>query len=227
MAQELAHAGDAERQPPTDTGRDLVLLVGGTTDEQELYEAGLVLCGFEVRWIDELKDMRAAVDAHRPRVVILILELDGMEVWRELEALQCGEAIGVPGILLTAWVRQDGANRERARQAGCAAFVAKPCTHETLASVVHAVLAGCRGLTITTSRGVRTLDAAAPDRLSEESLFGLMRAEYQEMPGLRVTAEQASRLWGADPVTCESVLQRLVGEQVLRRTRDGAYVRAS
>ena len=53
-----------------------------------------------------------------------------------------------------------------------------------------------------------------------------IRAEYLEMPELRLTAKQACRLWGLDPTDCASLLNLLVGVRFLRRTHDGAYVRA-
>ena len=54
----------------------------------------------------------------------------------------------------------------------------------------------------------------------------LVRAEYLEIPGLRLTKEQVQRLWGLDPVTCEALLAALVDVRFLRLTRQDAYVRA-
>ena len=54
----------------------------------------------------------------------------------------------------------------------------------------------------------------------------LVRAEYLEIPGLRLTKEQVQRLWGLDPVTCEALLTALVDVRFLRLTRQDAYVRA-
>ncbi len=53
-----------------------------------------------------------------------------------------------------------------------------------------------------------------------------IRGEFLEMPGLRLTIEQAARLWHVDAATCAEVMARLVGDQFLIRTRTGAYVRA-
>ncbi|MBI5379567.1 MAG: hypothetical protein HZA23_05360 [Nitrospirae bacterium] len=52
----------------------------------------------------------------------------------------------------------------------------------------------------------------------------IMRGEYAEMPGLRLTAAQAARLWALDERLCHAMLAQLVNEGFLRRTRDGAYV---
>ena len=44
------------------------------------------------------------------------------------------------------------------------------------------------------------------------------------MPGLRLTAAQAQRLWGLDPVTCQRVLQALVDSKFLMKSRDGMFM---
>lgn len=54
----------------------------------------------------------------------------------------------------------------------------------------------------------------------------LIRAEYLESPGLRLTPPQVRRLWGLDPVTSAALLAALVDIRFLRCTREGAYVRA-
>lgn len=67
-------------------------------------------------------------------------------------------------------------------------------------------------------------------RLAMPETMALMlyriRGEYLEMPGLRLTAAQAARLWAVDAATCTDVLGRLVEDRFLMRTRSGAYVRA-
>lgn len=52
----------------------------------------------------------------------------------------------------------------------------------------------------------------------------LITAEYREMPGLKLTARQASRFWNLGPAESERVLDALVSDGVLLRTRDGHYV---
>lgn len=54
----------------------------------------------------------------------------------------------------------------------------------------------------------------------------IVRAEYLEIPGLRLTKDQVQRLWGLDPLTCEALLAALVDVRFLRRTHRDAYVRA-
>ena len=47
--------------------------------------------------------------------------------------------------------------------------------------------------------------------------------EYLEMPGLRVTARQARRLFGLDATTCDEVLAGLLQSGFLSRTVDGMF----
>ena len=58
-------------------------------------------------------------------------------------------------------------------------------------------------------------------------LAARVRAEYREMPGLSLTAAQASRLLGIDRRVCEKVLQGLVSDGALYHTPRGAYVAAA
>jgi hypothetical protein len=67
---------------------------------------------------------------------------------------------------------------------------------------------------------MRTADATIVDWLQ------IVRAEYLESPGLRLTKDQVQRLWGLDPITCEALLAALVDVGFLRRTLRNAYVRA-
>ena len=53
----------------------------------------------------------------------------------------------------------------------------------------------------------------------------LIRAEYLEVRGLRLTKPQVQRLWGLDHVTTEALLSALVDVKFLRRTSQDAYVR--
>jgi hypothetical protein len=52
-----------------------------------------------------------------------------------------------------------------------------------------------------------------------------IRAEYGEMPGLKLTAAQAQRLWGLDQESCDGLMTILVDVGFLACTRDGAFVR--
>ncbi len=53
------------------------------------------------------------------------------------------------------------------------------------------------------------------------------RAEFLEMPGLKLSGVQAARIWAMEPGLCAAVLAALVVSGFLTMTRDGGFVRAS
>ena len=58
-----------------------------------------------------------------------------------------------------------------------------------------------------------------------EDVLQRIQGEFVEMPGLRLTAPQAQRLWGLERDTCDALLGALVDAKFLSRTRDGAFIR--
>jgi len=60
-----------------------------------------------------------------------------------------------------------------------------------------------------------------------ERLIARVTGEYLEMPGLRLTPDQARRLWGLDTDTCALVLRALVETGFLACGQDGRYARRS
>jgi hypothetical protein len=58
-----------------------------------------------------------------------------------------------------------------------------------------------------------------------EDVARRVQGEFLEMPGLRLTAAQARRLWGLDAPACEALLMKLVKANFLFQTRDGAFMR--
>jgi hypothetical protein len=53
-----------------------------------------------------------------------------------------------------------------------------------------------------------------------------VRGEFREMPGMRLTLEQAMRLWSLNRETCASVLDELMASRFIERDVNGRYKRA-
>ena len=60
---------------------------------------------------------------------------------------------------------------------------------------------------------------------SADGLIERLKAEFLEMPGLKLTEAQAQRLWALDALLCSALLETLVNTNFLFRTRDGAFMR--
>jgi len=58
-----------------------------------------------------------------------------------------------------------------------------------------------------------------------QAILERLRAEFLEMPGLRLTARQVHRLCGVDQKICYAVLDALVSEKFLCAKSDGTYAR--
>ena len=58
-----------------------------------------------------------------------------------------------------------------------------------------------------------------------DGIVGRVRQEFLDMPGLRLTPEQAGRLWGLERDICQAVIDQLVASAFLCWTRAGAVMR--
>ena len=58
-----------------------------------------------------------------------------------------------------------------------------------------------------------------------EPIVYRIREEFNEMPGLRLTPAQATRLWGLESDKCREVIDTLVAADFLRWTPSGAVTR--
>ncbi len=60
-----------------------------------------------------------------------------------------------------------------------------------------------------------------------EAVVATVRQEFDEMPGLTLTADQARRLWALEPRVCGVVLDLLVESGYLCQTAAGRYTKPS
>jgi hypothetical protein len=58
-----------------------------------------------------------------------------------------------------------------------------------------------------------------------QNVIDRLRAEFVEMPGLRLNAEQVERLCGVEHAMCQSILDALVDAKFLCCKADGVYAR--
>jgi phage FluMu protein Com len=56
------------------------------------------------------------------------------------------------------------------------------------------------------------------------ALIARIRAEFTEMPGLKLTIQQACRLWNLQETVCRDALGQLASEGFLFHTPSGAFV---
>jgi len=116
-----------------------ILLVDDEPDQREMYRFGLEHAGFTVDEAVNGADALTHARSVPPDLIVLDLRLpdiDGWEVCRLLKAdLQTSR---IPIVILTA--TPNPTHAERARGAGCAAYLLKPCLPEDLAQTVRRIL---------------------------------------------------------------------------------------
>ena len=68
---------------------------------------------------------------------------------------------------------------------------------------------------------------AQQDSIAFEIALQRARADFLEMPGLRLTPVQAQRLWLLDADVCRAVLQQLVDVRFLTRCDSNTFIRVA
>jgi CheY-like chemotaxis protein len=123
----------------TNAERPCVLLVDDYPDAREMYSEYLEFSGFDVVEAGNgMEALQRAVDT-TPDIILMDLSLpvmDGWEATRRLKADQRTKAI--PVVALTGHAL--AGISEGAKQAGCDAFVTKPCLPEDLVREIRKIL---------------------------------------------------------------------------------------
>lgn len=134
-------AAKAPRSRPRARAAALVLVVDDYEDAREMYCEYLQFSGF--RTLEAKTGVEAIQQAAKrlPDIILMDLslpEMDGWEATRRLKA--SAKTRHIPVVALTGHAL--AGHSESAKEAGCDAFVAKPCLPEDLVVEVRKLLAG-------------------------------------------------------------------------------------
>jgi CheY-like chemotaxis protein len=117
--------------------RPFVLLVEDFEDAREMYRDYLEFSGFQV---ETARDGREAIDkarALRPHLILMDLSLPGIDGWEATRILKDDPRTS-DLIIIALSAHALAAEGERARDAGCDGFIAKPCLPTDLvAEIAH------------------------------------------------------------------------------------------
>ncbi len=120
--------------------RGPVLIVDDNRINLELAQAILENAGHDVRVAADAGEALAAIAAERPGLILMDVQLpgmDGLALTRQLKADPATRSI--PIVALTAYAMKGDA--EKAREAGCDGYVSKPIDVRTLPKTVEGYLA--------------------------------------------------------------------------------------
>ncbi len=135
----------------TRTERPCVLLVDDYPDARSMYTEYLEYSGFDVvQAANGVEALQQALDA-RPDIILMDLSLPIMDGWEATRRLKADpRTADIPVVALTGHAL--AGSSDGAKQAGCDAFVTKPCLPEALVQAIHKVLVSGSKLEQTTER---------------------------------------------------------------------------
>ena len=121
---------------------DSVLIVDDNAINLKVLQLTLEEAGYRVHTAIDAEHALATIGAVRPRLVLMDLQLpgmDGLELTRRLKA----DPQGCPIIIAVTAYAMKG-DEQHARSAGCDGYLTKPINTRTLAETVAGYLAGAR-----------------------------------------------------------------------------------
>ncbi len=203
------------------SSKPVVLTVDDEEHITELIAMGLGFNGFEVVRAATGRAALAAIDAHRPDLVILdvmLPDLDGFEVARRLRQ---NESMGtrVPVIFLTA--KDTTADKVEGLRLGVDDYVTKPFSIEELIERVRAVLRRAGGRTTTSANTLGyhdvVIDTDTRDVWRGDRLIELTATEFKLLCYLVANARQVltreqilAAVWDYDFAGNASVLETYI-----------------
>lgn len=120
--------------------RPLVLVVDDYEDAREMYAECLGASGFAVAQAETGDEAVAMALALLPALIVMDLALPGMDGWTAMRAIKTDARTAmIPVIALTGHARSDASTA--ARDAGCDAFLIKPCLPDQIVEVARRLLA--------------------------------------------------------------------------------------
>jgi two-component system, cell cycle response regulator DivK len=126
-------APEEAKEPP------LILVVDDFEDGREMYASYLRFSGYRV---DEAADGREALDkafALLPDIILMDLSLPGIDGWQATRELkQDARTAKIPIVALTGHALE--AHSRSAKEAGCDAFIVKPCMPMDLLNEIKRIL---------------------------------------------------------------------------------------
>jgi CheY-like chemotaxis protein len=117
---------------------DSILIIDDNVQNQKLVRVVLAGEGYDVRTASDAEEALRMLDAFRPRLIVMDLQLpgmDGLELTRRLKANP--DTRGIRVIALTAYAMKG--DDEKARAAGCDAYMSKPIDIDRLPDAVRAL----------------------------------------------------------------------------------------
>ena len=141
MKQRRAQGTKEAETTPTAPKPVLVLIVDDFADNREMYSQFLEFSGFRVAEAQNGHEALEKAFELRPDLIVMDLSLPGLDGWEATRRLKADERTRtIPVIALTGHAL--AGHSKGAMDAGCDAFITKPCLPERLLVEITAMLKG-------------------------------------------------------------------------------------
>lgn len=121
-----------------------ILIVEDSPDNMRLFQAVLQLAGHEITGLPDGAGLLEALQARRPDLVLLDIQLPGRDGFALLDEIRAQRDLRrLPVVALTAHAM--AGDEERARRAGFDGYITKPINVREFAGQVQAALTGPNG----------------------------------------------------------------------------------
>src|SRR5207237_2406905 len=121
----------------------VILLVEDFADARDMYREYLEFSGFTVETACDGYEAIAKANEHNPYLILMDLSLPGLDGWEATKRLRADPATAHLTIVALS-AHALAADWERARQAGCDGFIAKPCLPQDLVDEMTGYLRAAR-----------------------------------------------------------------------------------
>jgi two-component system, cell cycle response regulator DivK len=117
----------------------LILVVDDYSDVRQMYTRFLTLSGFEVEQAAAGSEALEKCLLLQPELIILDVAMPGMDGWEVIRRLKA-DARTRSALVVVVTGAAYGTGLKKAKEAGCDAYLVKPCLPETLLGVVRSLL---------------------------------------------------------------------------------------
>ena len=134
-------AGPAKDGKPAARRSPLILVVDDFADNREMYTQFLAFSGFRVAEAQNGHEALEKAFELSPDLIVMDLSLPGLDGWEATRRLKASDRTrGIPVIALTGHAL--AGHSKGAMEAGCDAFITKPCLPERLMEEIKSMLKG-------------------------------------------------------------------------------------
>jgi len=116
-----------------------ILVIEDQADNRQILRDLLASANFEVIEAEDGETGLAAAAKHRPDLILMDIQLPGLDGYEATRRLKADEGLkSIPIIVVTSYAL--GGDADKARAAGCDAYISKPYSPLQLASTVREYL---------------------------------------------------------------------------------------